>query len=225
MARASRWRLTWSLGRARLRRSARPPARANNTVSWSAKRPFTTSGLSPSTTATIPVRLCRNARVSAVQPPEASHTSGRYWTPAARQSASVRLCCRLRRAYWRHANPPACGSHPNGCRPKRSQRQCLTQSVRCCVACYHQGAGRPTRQHLVQDSSCFKLWAELGPLAIVKDQISNAVVEGHMIATCHATRCMATLAVQDFATEAAGPTSTHIDSQATSNCSKKIRPG
>ena len=36
---ASRWSLTWSLGRARLRRSARPPAHANNTASWSAKRP------------------------------------------------------------------------------------------------------------------------------------------------------------------------------------------
>ena len=85
----------------------------------------------------------------------------------------------------------------------------------------HQYVGRPSTS--IQDSSCFELWADLGPLAIVKDQISNAVVEGHMIATCHATRCMATLAVQGLATEAAGPTSTHIDSQATSYCSKKIR--
>ena len=174
VAMASCWRLMWSQGKARRRRSARPPARANNTANRSAKRPFTTSWLSPSTTATSPVSLCRNARVSAAQPPWASHTSGRYWTPAARQSASVRLCCRLRRAYWEHAVPPACRVSSQWLSPK-AFATAMSNAIGEALCDLLPAPTRRQPSTSIQDSSCFELWAELGPLAVVKDQVSNAI--------------------------------------------------
>ena len=62
----------------------------------------------------------------------------------------------------------------------------------------------------------FKHWADLSPLAIVKHQIAKTVVEGHMVAASHAAESMAAFAIRRFTAEAARPTATHIDSQATS---------
>lgn len=186
----------WSLGKARLRRSARPPARADNTANWSAKRPFTASWLSPPTTATIPVSLPKNARVSAVQPPWASHTSGRYWTPAARQSALARLCCLLRRAYWKHAVPPACRVSSHWLSPKAMS----SAMGGCFVACCHRGAEPPMRLHLaptrrqaVDDHPGFQLPRAVGGLG----PAGNSQRSGP--GRC-CVRCMAALAVQGFAT-------------------------
>jgi hypothetical protein len=63
--------------------------------------------------------------------PCASHTNGRYRTPAASHKASVRLCWRL----WQYrpdkqSRPPA-GFHPNDCLQGRSPRQCPGRGMEC----------------------------------------------------------------------------------------------
>ena len=60
---------------------ARPVARDKTTEICPSNRALTSSRAAPSTRATAPDRRCRKARVSGVQPPCASHTSGRYRTP------------------------------------------------------------------------------------------------------------------------------------------------
>ena len=84
----------WSLGTAHLRQSARPPARANNTASWS-KRPSTDS--------------VQERTVLAAQPPWASHTSGgRYWTQPQGKVPRYGCVSVCGEHLWRHAVPAAC---------------------------------------------------------------------------------------------------------------------
>ena len=64
-----------------------------------------------------------------------------------------------------------------------------------------------------------------GPEPVGKHQIAKTVVEVHMIAASHAAQSMAAFAIRRFSAEAARPTATRIDSQATSEDGKEIGSG